>query len=106
MGAQLDLFEEASSRTTRSTDQWFADTINQLDQRAQAAPTEQEATLASQIADALAKGVFILGPEAGMALVERLPDVEAVIVGADNTVRVSSGLTGRLVQLAPPTDAP
>lgn len=58
------------------------------------------------MADALAKGVFILGPEAGMALVERLPDVEAVIVGADNTVRVSSGLTGRLVQLAPPTDAP
>ena len=58
------------------------------------------------MADALAKGVFILGPEAGMALVERLPDIEAVIVGADNTVRVSSGLTGRLVQLAPPTDAP
>ena len=58
------------------------------------------------IADALAKGIFILGPNAGMALVERLPDVEAVIVGADNTVRVSSGLTGRLVRLAPPTDAP
>ena len=29
------------------------------------------------IADALAKGVFILGPDAGMALVERLPQVEA-----------------------------
>ena len=28
------------------------------------------------IADALAKGVFILGPDAGMALIERLPDVE------------------------------
>jgi uncharacterized phage infection (PIP) family protein YhgE len=39
----------------KATDQWFADTINQLDQRAQSAPTEQEATLASQIADTLAK---------------------------------------------------
>ena len=34
------------------------------------------------LADALAKGVFILGPDAGMALVERLPHVDAVIVSA------------------------
>lgn len=47
-------------------------------------------------ADWLSTGVFILGPDHGMALVERLPGVEAVIVTADNTVRVSSGLTGRL----------
>ena len=58
------------------------------------------------IADALAKGVFVLGPEAGMALIERLPDVEGVIVGAGNEVLVSSGLRNRLVRLAPPTDAP
>jgi thiamine biosynthesis lipoprotein len=58
------------------------------------------------IADALAKGVFVLGPEAGMALIERLPDVEGVIVGADNQVLVSSGLRSRLVRLAAPTDAP
>ncbi len=54
-------------------------------------------------ADGLSTGVFILGPERGMALVERLPDVEAVIVTADNQVRVSSGLRDRLVITKPPT---
>jgi FAD:protein FMN transferase len=58
------------------------------------------------IADALAKGVFILGPDAGMALIERLPAVAGVIVSARNEVRVSSRLKGRLTLLAPPTDAP
>jgi thiamine biosynthesis lipoprotein len=58
------------------------------------------------IADALAKGVFILGPAAGMALIERLPDVEGVIVSSSNEILVSSGLKGRLVMLSPPTDAP
>jgi thiamine biosynthesis lipoprotein len=47
-------------------------------------------------ADWLSTGVFILGPEEGMALVERLPDVEAVIVTAENEVEVSSGLRDRL----------
>ena len=58
------------------------------------------------IADALAKGVFILGPVRGLALVERIPDVEAVIVGAGNEVVVSSGLKGTVTLLARPTDAP
>ena len=58
------------------------------------------------LADAIAKGVFILGPEKGMALVERMPDVEAVIVTAKNEVLVSSGLKDRFVLLAQPTDAP
>ena len=58
------------------------------------------------IADALAKGVFILGPVSGMALIERLPHVEGVIVSARNEVLVSPGLKDRLVLLAPPTDAP
>jgi thiamine biosynthesis lipoprotein len=58
------------------------------------------------IADGLSKGIFILGPEAGMALVERLPDVEAVMVTDKNKVLVSSGLKGRLMLLTPPTDAP
>lgn len=58
------------------------------------------------IADALAKGVFILGPGAGMALIERTPGVQGVIVSAKNEVFVSSGLRGRLILLAPPTDAP
>jgi thiamine biosynthesis lipoprotein len=58
------------------------------------------------IADALAKGVFILGPDEGMALIERTPGVQGVIVGARNEVLISSGLRGRLTLLAPPTDAP
>lgn len=58
------------------------------------------------IADGLSTGVFILGPEAGMALIEKLPDVEGVIVGKNNKVLVSSGLEGRIKLLAPPTDAP
>jgi thiamine biosynthesis lipoprotein len=58
------------------------------------------------IADALAKGVFILGPDEGMALIERTPGVQGVIVSAKNEVSISSGLRGRLMLLAPPTDAP
>ena len=52
------------------------------------------------LADGLSTGVFILGPEAGMALVERLPDVEAVIVTADNRVLISSGLQGKVTDAA------
>jgi FAD:protein FMN transferase len=62
-------------------------------------------TARAVLADALAKGVFILGPEAGMALIERLPGVEGVIVGARNELLISSGLRDRLTVLAPPTDA-
>jgi thiamine biosynthesis lipoprotein len=58
------------------------------------------------LADALSTGVFVLGPDKGMALIERLPDVEGVLVTADNRVLVSSGLKDRLVLIAPPTDAP
>jgi FAD:protein FMN transferase len=55
------------------------------------------------IADGLSTGVFIMGPRAGMALVERLPDVEAIMVTADNRVLISSGLQGRLHMVRPPT---
>jgi FAD:protein FMN transferase len=58
------------------------------------------------VADALAKGVFILGPDEGMALIERTPGVQGVIVSANNEVSISSGLRSRLILLAPPTDAP
>ena len=58
------------------------------------------------LADALSTGVFVLGPEAGMALIDRLPDVEGVIVTSGNAVLVSSGLTARLERLRPPTDGP
>lgn len=55
------------------------------------------------IADGLSTGVFILGPSAGLALIERLPNVEGVIVTDRNAVIVSSGLQKRLIQLARPT---
>jgi thiamine biosynthesis lipoprotein len=58
------------------------------------------------VADGLSTGVFVMGPDEGMALIERLPDVEGVIVTDRNEVRVSSGLRSRLEILAPPTDAP
>ncbi len=55
------------------------------------------------LADGLSTGVFLLGPEKGMALIEQLPDVEGVIVGADNQVHVSSGLQGKLEIIHEPT---
>ncbi len=48
-------------------------------------------------ADGLDTGIFVLGPERGMALIERLPGVEGVIVDRHGTMLVSSGLKGRLV---------
>jgi len=58
------------------------------------------------VADGLSTGVFLLGPEQGMALIERLPDVEGVIVSASNEVLVSSGLRDKFVLIAQPTDSP
>ena len=58
------------------------------------------------LADALSTGVFIMGPAEGMRLIERLPDVEGVMVSDTNEVLVSSGLRARLERLASPTDAP
>ncbi len=46
-------------------------------------------------ADGLATGVFVLGPIEGMALVEALDGVEAIIVAADGKVSVSKGFTRR-----------
>jgi thiamine biosynthesis lipoprotein len=58
------------------------------------------------VADGLSTGVFILGGREGMDLIERLPEVEGVIVTDTNELLVSSGLKGRLVLLTKPTDAP
>jgi thiamine biosynthesis lipoprotein len=58
------------------------------------------------LADAVAKGVFILGPEKGMALIERLPGIEGVIVSAKNEVLVSSGLKASLTIRHQPADSP
>ena len=61
-------------------------------------------TNSPRLADGLSTGVFLLGPEEGMALVERLPDVEAIIVTDRNQVLVSTGLRDKFNQIAPPTD--
>jgi thiamine biosynthesis lipoprotein len=58
------------------------------------------------LADGLSTGVFILGGQKGMDLIERLPDVEGVIVTDRNEVLVSSGLRSRVRMIAKPTDAP
>lgn len=55
-------------------------------------------------ADAIDDAVFILGPEKGLALVESLPDVGAVIVDAKNQVFVSKRLAGKVHLQHPPTD--
>ena len=47
-------------------------------------------------ADGLDTGIFVMGVESGMRLVEALPDVEAVIVDDEGVVHVSSGLRDRI----------
>jgi FAD:protein FMN transferase len=47
-------------------------------------------------ADGLSTGVFVMGPDAGMNLIERLPEVEGVIVSDTGDIRVSTGLKGKL----------
>jgi thiamine biosynthesis lipoprotein len=54
-------------------------------------------------ADAWDTALFVLGVEKGMALVDKLPDLEAVFVDAGNQVHISSGLQGKVQVLRPPT---
>jgi thiamine biosynthesis lipoprotein len=42
--------------------------------------------------EALSKAVFVLGVERGMAIVESLPDVDAVVVDAGGRLHCSEGL--------------
>ncbi len=55
-------------------------------------------------AEGLSKVVFIWGAERGMKLIESMPDVDAVVVDAQNHVTVSKGLKDKLTIVAPPTD--
>lgn len=57
-------------------------------------------------ADGISKGVFILGPERGLALVESIDGAGAVIVDRENRVHVSKRLEGRLKLLHSPTPGP
>ena len=47
-------------------------------------------------ADGLDTGIFVMGPERGMELVEHLADIEAIIVDADGRMLVSSGMKNRI----------
>jgi len=54
-------------------------------------------------ADALATGLFVLGPERGIEVVEQLPEVEALIFGPDLILHRSSGFPEiRLTEAAGP----
>jgi len=57
-------------------------------------------------ADAIDDAVFILGPEKGLPIVEKLPDVGAVIVDEKDKVWVSERLKDKVRILRPPTDGP
>ena len=48
------------------------------------------------MADGLDTGIFVMGPEKGLALIESLHHVEGVIVNAQGEIMVSSGLKSRL----------
>jgi thiamine biosynthesis lipoprotein len=48
------------------------------------------------LADALSTAAFVLGPEAGLRLLEETPEVEGLIVGADGAAVLTTGLQGRV----------
>jgi thiamine biosynthesis lipoprotein len=54
------------------------------------------------LADALSTGIFVLGPERGLALAERLDGVEAVLVDDEGNAKATPGLQNRLEILHPP----
>ena len=101
--AQIDLRDEAIS-TAGDYERFFErDGIRYhhiLDPKTlQPARTCQSVTVIGKegtFVDGLDTGIFVLGPEQGMALVERLPNVEAIIVDDQGRVMVSSGLRDRL----------
>lgn len=54
-------------------------------------------------ADAWSTALFVMGHDKGMALVEKMPDLEAVFVDAGNQLHISSGLQGKVFVLRQPT---
>lgn len=51
-------------------------------------------------ADGLDTGIFVMGVEEGLKLIESMSGVEGILVDQDGTVHVSSGLQGRLFSLS------
>lgn len=107
MIGQLELEDEAISTAGDYQRYFMKDGIRYhhiLDpQTLQPARRTQSVTIVAQtgvLADGLDTGIFVMGPEKGMALIERLPGVEGVIIDTNGTVSVSSGLHDRL-QMSP-----
>jgi thiamine biosynthesis lipoprotein len=48
------------------------------------------------MADGLDTGVFVMGPQKGMELIEKLPGVNAVIVDETGHITISSNLRSRI----------
>ena len=44
------------------------------------------------LADAVSTAVFVMGPDSGMELIEKLPDVDGLIIDAEGNIKISSGL--------------
>jgi thiamine biosynthesis lipoprotein len=54
-------------------------------------------------ADAWSTALFVLGHEKGLAMVEKMPGIEAVFVDAGNQIHISSGLQGKVHVLRQPS---
>lgn len=50
------------------------------------------------LSDGLSTAVFVMGPEKGMALIEKMEGVEGVIVDAQGKVTVSKGFKGKILE--------
>jgi thiamine biosynthesis lipoprotein len=101
---QLELEDEAVSTAGDYQRYFMKDGVRYhhiLDpQTLQPARASQSVTVVAKegvIADGLDTGIFVMGPEKGMELIESLDGVEGVIVGEDGEVYISSGLKGRLI---------
>lgn len=57
-------------------------------------------------ADALSTAVMVMGPEAGLNLLERLPDVEGLVIDAAGQLHTTANLINRLRILHPPYASP
>lgn len=55
-------------------------------------------------ADIWSTALFVIGPKAGIKLVESRNDMEAVFVGKDNQLTISSGLKDTIQVVKPPTE--
>jgi len=53
--------------------------------------------LDAKVADALSTAVFVMGAEKGLVLIERLDDVDAVLVDSDENIIISKGLKDKVV---------